>query len=134
MEIVRLRGVYQNLEKKNKELESKIDDLTLKNNHLSKENISLKYSRKELPKQNNNANDKNKLDNIKSFNILKSIFYCLSRSALLDFICYNKTIQGKLCINIEDYKKFGNRIKIGEITGLGKEYKLNTDILIFEGW
>ena len=61
MEIVRLRGVYQNLEKKNKELESKIDDLTLKNNHLSKENISLKYSRKELPKQNNNANDQNKI-------------------------------------------------------------------------
>ena len=61
MEIVRLRGVYQNLEKKNKELESKIDDLTLKNNNLSKENISLKYSRKELPKQNNNANDKNKI-------------------------------------------------------------------------
>ena len=61
MEIVRLRGVYQNLEKKNKELESKIDDLTLKNNNLSKENISLKYSRKELSKQNNNVNDKNKI-------------------------------------------------------------------------
>ena len=77
--------------------------------------------------------DKNKLDNIKSFYILKEIFNYLSKSVFLDFINFNKTLQGKFEINIEDYKKFGNRTKIIENNGLGKEYKLNTDILIFEG-
>ena len=46
MEIVRLRSIYQNLEKKNKELLLKLEELTKKNNLLSKENISLKYSQK----------------------------------------------------------------------------------------
>jgi len=68
MEIVRLRSVYQNLEKKNKELLSKLDELTKKNNFLSKENISLKYTHKEPQKflinnniNNNNISDKNKI-------------------------------------------------------------------------
>ena len=56
MEIVHIRSVYQNLEKKNKELLSKLDELTKKNNLLSKENISLKYSYKEY-----NITDKNKI-------------------------------------------------------------------------
>ena len=77
--------------------------------------------------------NKSKLENIKSIKILKSIFYCLTRESLLDFIHYNKTIQNKLSINIEDYKKNGNRIKKGDINGLGKEYRLNTNKLIFEG-
>ena len=46
MEIVRLRSIYQNLEKKNKELLLKLEELTKKNNLLSKENIYLKYSQK----------------------------------------------------------------------------------------
>ena len=74
--------------------------------------------------------EKIKLDNIKSLNILKSIFYYLKRSAFLEIICYNKAIQNKLGINIEDYQTSTNRIKIGGINRLGKEYKLNTDILI----
>ena len=64
MEIAGLRCAYQNLEKKNKELISKLDELSKKNNFLSKENISLKYSHKEISKQsvnNNNYSDKNKL-------------------------------------------------------------------------
>ena len=68
MEIVRLRSVNQNLEKKNKELLSKLDELTKKNNLLSKENISLKYSHKEPQKfiinnniSNNYISDKNKI-------------------------------------------------------------------------
>ena len=77
--------------------------------------------------------DRSELDNIKSIYIIKTIFYTLNRSIFLNFINYNKKIQNKLCINIEDYKNFGNRTKIIENNGLGKEYKLNTDILIFEG-
>ena len=69
MEIAGLRCAYQNLEKKNKELITKLDELSKKNNFLSKENISLKYSHKEFPKQsinNNNFSDKNKL--VEEFN------------------------------------------------------------------
>ena len=73
------------------------------------------------------------MDNIKSPNILKKILYNLSRSVFLYFINYNKKIQNKFHINIEDYKKFGNRTKIIENNGLGKEYRLNTNIVIFEG-
>ena len=36
-------------------------------------------------------------------------------------------------INIEDYKKIATKIKIGPINGLGKEYKKETNILLFEG-
>ena len=64
MEIAGLRCAYQNLEKKNKELISKLDELSKKNNFLSKENISLKYSHKDISKQtinNNNNSDKNKI-------------------------------------------------------------------------
>ena len=39
-------------------------------------------------------------------------------------------MQKKLEINIEEYKKVGNRIKIGGINGLGKEYKLNKNIAL----
>ena len=73
------------------------------------------------------------MDNIKSPNILKKILYNLSRSVFLYFINYNKKIQNKFHINIEDYKKFGNRNKIIENNGFGKEYRLNTNIVIFEG-
>ena len=66
MEIVHIRSVYQNLEKKNKELLSKLDELTKKNNLLSKENISLKYSYKEY-----NITDKNKIIDEMNKKILK---------------------------------------------------------------
>ena len=36
-------------------------------------------------------------------------------------------------INIEDYKNISKRIKIGPKNGLGKEYKKETNILLFEG-
>ena len=77
--------------------------------------------------------DRSELDNIKSIYIIKTIFYTLNRSIFLNFINYNKKIQNKLCINIEDYKNLGNRTKIIENNGLGKEYRLNTNIVIFEG-
>ena len=60
MEIVRLRSIYQNLEKKNNELLLKLEELTKKNNLLSKENISLKYSQKINGNIDNNIEELNK--------------------------------------------------------------------------
>ena len=78
-------------------------------------------------------NNRSKFDDIKSIYILKAIILHLSKKPFLNLIRFNKSEQSKLDINIEDYKKFGNRFKIGEKNGLGKEYILNSDILIFEG-
>ena len=75
----------------------------------------------------------NKLKIIKSSFILKRVFSLLATSKKLDLIIYNKILQRKLLIDIDDYKKESGKIIIGKRNGLGKEYKLGTDILLFEG-
>ena len=74
-----------------------------------------------------------KIESIRSNYILKVIFHFISRKKNLNIINYNKSIQKRLGINIDDYKKEGNRYKIGERNGLGKEYNLDTNKLLFEG-
>ena len=64
-----------------------------------------------------------KLDNIKSIKIFKIVLYSLSRRSLLDLLHYNKKLQNKLYINIEEYKRFGNKSILIEDNGLGKEYE-----------
>ena len=46
---------------------------------------------------------------------------------------YNKQLQKRLSVDIEDYKKASGKYKIAEENGKGREYKLNTNKLIFEG-
>ena len=75
-----------------------------------------------------------KVDNIRSKYILKRIFVLLTNKKFLYLLRYNKVMQEKTEINIEDYKKEGNKIKIGSKNGYGKEYRLNTNILLFEGY
>ena len=48
-------------------------------------------------------------------------------------VIYNKELQKKLLFNLEDYKRISGKNKIGDKNGKGKEYILNTNILIFEG-
>ena len=48
-------------------------------------------------------------------------------------ILYNKELQNMYAIDIEDYKKIGGKYKTGEKNGKGKEYIINTNILLFEG-
>ena len=73
------------------------------------------------------------LKNIKSSYILKNIFSFLYEKQKLEIIVYNKELQKNLLICIEDYKKISQICKIGEKNGKGKEYIINTNILIFEG-
>ena len=51
----------------------------------------------------------------------------------MNMIIYNKNLQKKCGVDIEYYKKKSGKYKIGGKNGLGKELKLNTDNLIFEG-
>ena len=70
---------------------------------------------------------------IKSFYMLKNIFSFIDYKKELEIIKYNKQLQEKFKLNINDYKKVSGKYKIGEKNGKGKEYILNTEILIFEG-
>ena len=80
-----------------------------------------------------NIKTKINLGDIKSLYIIKIIFSFLYEKQKLYMILYSKELQKKLLINIEDYKKKSGKYKIGEKNGKGKEYILNTNILIFEG-
>ena len=82
------------------------------------------------------ADFKNKLANIeeiKSLYIIKEVLSFVNIKRKLNMLIYNKHLQNKIEINIEDYKKISGKYKISEKNGFGKEYKLGTNILIFEG-
>ena len=73
------------------------------------------------------------IKNVKSIYVLKNIFSCINQFQKLLIIQYNKEVQNRLNIDIENFKKMSGIHKEGERNGKGKEYILNTSILIFEG-
>ena len=73
------------------------------------------------------------IGNIKSEYILENIISYINQREKLNLIIYNKELQKKIGVNIEDYKKPSRKYRIVEKNGKGKEYELNTDKLIFEG-
>ena len=73
------------------------------------------------------------LRDIKSSDTLKGIFSFLDERQKLNMLIYNKELQNKLLVNIEDYKKTSGKYKIGDKNGKGKEFILNTNKLIFDG-
>ena len=70
---------------------------------------------------------------IKSLYNLNQIFYFLNIKQKVKIISYNKELQKKLKINIENYKKLSGKYIIGDRNGKGKEYNYFNDKLIFEG-
>ena len=70
---------------------------------------------------------------IKSSYIIKTILSFFNEKQKLDIIIYNKELQKKCLVNIEDYKKISLKYRIGERNGKGKEYIKYTKRLIFEG-
>ena len=81
----------------------------------------------------NIKSEKNIEKSIESLYILKDIFSFLSEKQKLKIIIYNKHLQKKLDVNIEDYKKISGIYKEGGKNGKGKEYNILTNIMIFEG-
>ena len=73
------------------------------------------------------------LKSIKSLVKLKQIFLYLYETKKLNLIIYNKYFQTKLGIDINFYKKISRKNLIIEANEKIKEYKLNTNILIFVG-
>ena len=72
------------------------------------------------------------LKNIKSVFFFRITFSLLEEKIKLKLVCYNKSIQNKIGINIFNYKLYSKKYIIFEPDGKGKEqdYKNN---LIFEG-
>jgi len=77
--------------------------------------------------------DINILESIKSLHMINEIFSFLNIKKKLDIINYNKQLQEKLGIDIEEYKKISGKYKIGGKNGNIIEYILYTNILIFKG-
>ena len=70
---------------------------------------------------------------VKSIYIIKTIFSFLYGKRKLNIINYNKKYQNMLGINIEYYKNISGKEHIGKRNGKGEEYKLKTNLLVFEG-
>ena len=73
------------------------------------------------------------LRDIKSPYIQREIFLFLNQKQKLNMIIYNKQLQKEFKVNIEDYQKVSGKFKKIEANGIGREYFLNTNTLIFEG-
>ena len=71
--------------------------------------------------------------NIKSYFIIKKIFSFLSLRQKLNMIIYNIELQNLLSVDINDYKIISGKQRIIEKNGKGREYIINTNLLIFEG-
>ena len=74
-----------------------------------------------------------KIAEVKSNFITIKIITLLSLKKQLSLLTYNKILQQKLSFNLENYKQISQRCKIMENNESGKEYKIYTDIVIFEG-
>ncbi len=84
-----------------------------------------------------NINYKTYIQNIKSNYVIQTVFSFLSVKKILNLIKCSKKFQKLFSIDIDYYKEFywkktGIR-RIIDKNGQGKEYILNTNILIFEG-
>ena len=90
--------------------------------------------KKEQKNSNENKSHIIKLyPSVKSILNIKNILSHLPLIKKLKLIIYNKQLKNKLGIDIDLYKKTSGRYKIGKKDGLGKEYILNTEILLYEG-
>jgi len=77
-------------------------------------------------------NSEKNIKSIKKSVLKDSLFSFLPEKKKLEIVIYNKELQKKLDVNIEDYKKIKGIYRIGERNGKGKEFN-NDGILIFEG-
>ena len=77
--------------------------------------------------------DTAKLGNIKSNYVLKLIFSFVKEKRKLKTIINNYELQKRIGYNIENYKKCSGILKLKLKNGNAQLYKLDTNILIYEG-
>ena len=114
------------------------DDIPIKNDNINiNNNIPIKNDNFTVNNntliENDDAYNNNLQNYIKSSYIIKEIFSLISENQKLELIIYNKHLQKLFDINIEDYKKKSKKYRIIDKKGFGKEYKLNTKFILFQG-
>jgi len=73
------------------------------------------------------------MQDIKSRYILQKIFSFLDKKEKLKIVIYNKNLQNKIEVNIDNYKKASGKYRKGKRNGKGKEYRIYSNKLLFEG-
>ena len=126
-----LKNIINNLNIVNDEIinnEQRINNLfndnKNKNNFKNKNNIN---------NEKNNINKNDSIENIKSSVIYKRIFSFVNEKKKLKSIKYNKNLQNKINISLNNYKYYKGIYIIYEKTGIGKEYDGEDDRLLYEG-
>ena len=74
-----------------------------------------------------------KIENIRSKFIASHIFSFILKNKELELFSHSKKIQKLFNLTLDDYRKESRRFRIINDDGKGKEYLINTDILLFEG-
>ena len=133
----------------NKTIKSKVYEKVFEEKN-NPSNTNLDLNNKNLFANNNHSNNSviitkakkiNEYENIKSEKNIKSIakyvlknmlFPFLPEKQKLEIIIYNKDLQKKLDINIENYKRIARLFREGERNGKGEEYYSSGE-LRFEG-
>ena len=88
----------------------------------------------ELKKSDEHKNKTKLISSIKSNLVMKKIFSHLNLESKLNIIKFNKTIQKKINISLEDYKKKANgRYRVKRHKGVVKIYSENGNVLLFRG-
>ena len=75
----------------------------------------------------------NLINDIKCSHYLEMIFSFLNQKEKLNMIIYNNQLKNLLGVKFQDYKTISGRYKIDGKNGMGREYTLKTNKLIFEG-
>ena len=99
-------------------------------NFIVNNNMDVNIKAKKMNEYENIKSDK-AIELIKSLYILKNIISFLPEKQKLKIIIYNKGLQKKLDIKIENYKRIRGIYREGDKNGNGKEYRYGE--LIFEG-
>ena len=83
--------------------------------------------------ESKSENDMNYLEYIKSNYILNIIFSFITKKSILNIIIYNKKIQNKLDININNYKSLSKTYIEFISKNIVKQYNQKSNKLIYEG-
>ena len=110
-----------------------------KNNHEMKILVNKNENNSNIDNTNSNyenvncLKNRNLLDNIKSTFFSLILFSYLDEKIKLKVIKYNKNVQSKINIKLNNYKFYSGKYIIYETNNKGKEYNGYSDKLIFEG-
>ena len=73
------------------------------------------------------------LKKIKCCYFVNMLFQHLNDENTLKLLKYNKSLQNKIGLNLSNYKVFSGKYVIIDKNGIGREFNIYDDSLLFEG-